>query len=575
MLSFSDLKKNLKKEKGGFKKIKIALLADTTSQLINTAIKGYAVELAIDLEVYEADYNQIDRQIFDPGSELYSFNPAYVLIIRSTEHLLHNFYKQENRADFFNTIISQTADIYDHLSSKLAAKVIINTYVEINDSVFGNYASKINTSFVYQLRKINTGLMEIAQKNKNLFITDFCSLSSFSGYANSFDPKMYINGDMVFSFDFLPVIAQSILQIIDSSLGNAKKCLILDLDNTLWGGIIGDDGLEGIQIGNLGTGKAFTELQLWCRELKDRGIILTVCSKNSAHIAMKPFADHPDMVLKTDDISVFVANWDNKVDNIRYIQQVLNIGFDTMIFLDDNPFEREMVKRAIPELAVPELPEDPVDYLLFLRQLNLFDTVSVTGEDKHRTAQYRQEAERSIFQRSFLHEQDYLKSLNMRSRAGTFDKFNIPRISQLSLRSNQFNLRTIRYSEDEVTAINESDDYFTIYFTLEDKFGDHGLIAVIILKKQDVQALFIDTWIMSCRVLKRGMENLTLNNIVRIANAKGFKKITGEYIPTQKNGLVKDHYENMGFTSNGPGWELMVDGYKPRENFIKNTNDDG
>jgi FkbH-like protein len=569
MLSFSALKKNLKKDTAGFKKIKIALLADSSSQLLNTALKGYAVELKIDLEIYEADYDQINRQVYDPQSELYAFDPAYIIIIRSTEHLLNTFYKQENRPGFGNDIVAQTAGICSHLAQNLSSKVIINTYVEINDNVFGSYASKTNTSFLYQLRKINIGLMEIAQQNKDLYISDFASLSAVKGYENTFDPKMYINADIVFNIDFLPLIAQSIVQTINSILGNSKKCLILDLDNTLWGGIIGDDGMEGIQLGNLGIGKAFTELQLWCRELKNRGIILAVCSKNTDEIAREPFASHPDMVLKADDISVFVANWENKVDNIRHIQRVLNIGFDTMVFLDDNPFEREMVKEAIPDITVPELPEDPADFMLFLRSLNLFDTVSYTDEDKQRTAQYQQEGRRAVLQSSFTNEHDYLKSLGMQSAVSSFDKFSIPRAAQLSLRSNQFNLRTVRYSETDISALVGADGYFTLQFTLEDKFGNNGLIAIVILKKLDELHLFIDTWIMSCRVLKRGMENFTLNNIVQVARANGFKKIIGEYIPTKKNGLVAHHYQNLGFINNNDTWELQVDEFIEREHFIE------
>lgn len=568
MLSFSDLKKNLKKDTSGLTTVKVALLADSASQFINTAIRGYAVELGLNLEVYEADYNQIEQQVYDPTSDLYAFAPGYVVIIQSTEHLLHSFYKQDNRAGFADHVISQTANLYNTISQRLKTQVIINTYIEINDQVFGSYAAKTQTSFLYQLRKLNLGLMDVAAENTGLHITDLASLSSVKGYQNTFDTKMYINADMVFGIDFLPAIGQSIGQIIASTLGKSKKCLVLDLDNTLWGGVIGDDGMENIMIGSLGMGKAFTQLQLWCRELKNRGIILAVCSKNMLEIAQEPFISHPDMVLKLDDISLFVANWENKVDNIRYIQQVLNIGMDSMVFLDDNPFEREMVKSAIPELTVPSLPDDPADFMLFLRELNLFDTASFTEDDKDRTEQYRQQAQRTSLQNSFANEADYLASLDMHSRINAVDKFTLPRVAQLTLRSNQFNLRTIRYTEADITEISNSKDHFTLTFTLEDKFGDNGLIAVIILKKTDDDTLFIDTWIMSCRVLKRGMENFTLNNIVQVARNNGFGKIVGEYLPTKKNGIVKDHYQNLGFTQNGDVWELYTDNYSKKQTFI-------
>lgn len=568
MLSFYQLKKNLKKDTGGSAIIKVALLANTASQFINIAIKGYAIEMGLNLDIYEADYNQIEQQVYDLASELYLFQPSYVIIIRSSEHLLRNFYKETERACFADHNIAQTIDLYNNLSNRLNAEIIINTYVEINDQVFGSYAAKTQSSFLYQIRKINLGLMDLAVENTGLHITDLASISAFKGYEHSFDTKMYINADMVFGIDFLPAIGQSICQIIASTLGKSKKCLILDLDNTLWGGIIGDDGLENILIGNLGMGKAFTELQLWCRELKDRGIILAVCSKNTLEIAQEPFISHPDMVLRIDDISLFVANWENKVDNINYIQRVLDIGMDSMVFLDDNPFEREMVKAAIPELSVPSLPDDPADFMLFLRGLNLFDTASFTENDKARTGQYRQQTLRMELQSSFANEADYLESLKMYSQVKSVDNFTLPRVAQLILRSNQFNLRTIRYSEADIANISHSDEYFTLTFTLEDRFGDNGLIAVVILKKVSSDTLFIDTWIMSCRVLKRTMENFTLNNIVQVARNNGFSRITGEYVPTKKNSIVKDHYLNLGFTPNGDIWELDTTSYKLNPTFI-------
>ncbi|MBD1394706.1 HAD-IIIC family phosphatase [Mucilaginibacter glaciei] len=568
MLSFSDLKKNIKNNPTGLTPVKVALLADSASQFINTAIRGYGAELGLNLELYEADYNQIEQQVYGPTSELYAFAPVYIVIIQSTEHLLHSFYKQDDRTGFTDQVIAKTIDLYNILSQRLKTQIIINTYIEINDQVFGSYAAKTQSSFLYQLRKINLGLMDLASENTGLYITDLASLSAVKGYENTFDTKMYIYADMAFGIDFLPAIGQSICQIIASTLGKSKKCIVLDLDNTLWGGVIGDDGIENIMIGSLGMGKAFTQLQLWCRELKNRGIILAVCSKNTLEIAQEPFISHPDMVLKLDDISLFVANWENKVDNIRYIQQVLNIGMDSMVFLDDNPFEREMVKSAIPQLTIPSLPDDPADYMLFLRELNLFDTASFTEDDKDRTEQYRQQAQRTSLQNSFVNEADYLASLDMQSRVNAVDKFTLPRVAQLTLRSNQFNLRNMRYNEADIADISSSENYFTLTFTLEDKFGDNGLIAVIILKTIGEDTLFIDTWIMSCRVLKRGMENFTLNNIVQAARDHGFSKIMGECLPTKKNGIVKDHYQNLGFTLNGDAWELNTYSYINKQTFI-------
>jgi FkbH-like protein len=563
-MDFFQLKKNLKKDIQGFPLIKVAILCDFASQLLTQALKGYGIEFGINYEIFEADYNQIDRQVLDPSSELYQFSPQYIIIIRSSENLLKKFYKTalHERPTFAKEQAAHTEYLYNTILSRLGCRIITNTFPEIDDNVFGNFATKIKSSFTYQVKALNISLMDLSEANKQLFLVDFSSILNKAGLNNSFDAKMYINADMVFSLGVLPSLAKNIHDIVQAISGKFKKCIILDLDNTTWGGIIGDDGIEGIQIGDLGIGKAFTNLQLWVKELKNRGVIIAVCSKNTEEIAKEPFENHQEMVLKLNDIAVFVANWENKVDNIKYIQNVLNISFDSMVFLDDNPFEREMVKQAIPDISVPSLPEDPAEYLPYLQTLNLFETVSFTEEDLVRTEHYQVETKRAELRQSYENEATFLESLQMKSEVKAFDQFSIPRVAQLSQRSNQFNLRTIRYTEDELNNIASSKDYTTRSFTLEDIYGNYGLICFIILQKKDTETLFIDSWIMSCRVLKRGMENFTLNTIIDIAKKLNCKKITGEYIPTKKNGIVKDHYHKLGFLEKGNDqWELNIESF--------------
>jgi FkbH-like protein len=379
---------------------------------------------------------------------------------------------------------------------------------------------------------------------------------------------------MILSIDALPYSASRVMDIVCAVKGQFKKCLILDLDNTVWGGVIGDDGIEGIQLGHgLGIGKAFSEFQMWVKKLKQRGIIICVASKNNEDTAKEPFEKHPDMILKLDDIAVFQANWETKVDNIRTIQQILNIGFDSMVFLDDNPFERNIVRDNIPGITVPELPEDPAEYLEYLYSLNLFETASYSSMDKDRTKQYQVEAQRVSLSKTFTNEKDFLKSLNMVSVVNGFTKFNTPRVAQLSQRSNQFNLRTIRYTDADIEALADDPNVIDLSFTLEDKFGDNGLIAVVIMKPQSKETLFVDTWFMSCRVLKRGMENFTLNTMVEKAKAAGYKKIIGEYIPTTKNKMVENHYKSLGFNpiedSTTALFELNIDEYQLKECYIE------
>ena len=570
METFGQLKKYLKEDFANKKTVRVVLIGDTATQLLTQAIKGYGYKLGFNFQIWEADFNQIDRQVFDASSEMYSYNPEIIIIYHSSHKLLAKYNKlpfsmQVNLADDHLDLLK---NIVEKIDLHLQSKIIYFNFSEIDDAVFGNYANKIENSFLFQIRKTNFKLMEFAAQRSNFHICDLSVIQNQAGKANLFSTSVYINTEMVLSIDLLPAVAAKITTLIATINGVFKKCLILDLDNTLWGGVIGDDGIENIQIGSLGIGKAFTEFQHWILKLKNRGIILAVCSKNTEAVAKEPFDKHPDMVLHLNDIAIFVANWNNKVDNIRQIQSVLNIGFDSMVFLDDNPFERNIVKENIENITVPELPEDPADYLEFLYQLNLFETVSFSNEDIERTNQYQVSAKRNAAQNSFVDEDEYLNSLNMVSFIEPFNKFNTPRVAQLSQRSNQFNLRTKRYSEADIEVSIAAEAVHSFTFTLEDKFGSNGMICVIILNKVDNETLFIDTWFMSCRVLKRGMENFVLNTLVEFAREKGIIYLKGEYIATVKNEMVKDHYKNLGFTQSGDCWILDVKSYLPKKLFI-------
>lgn len=553
--------------------IRVALLGDTATQLLVTAIKGEAMDRGYSLDLYEGEYNQVERQVMDPTSDFYQFDAEISIIFQST-HKLGEYHsslpvtKQELLAEERLSFIASLCESPSFANKKL----IYFNYPEIEDTVFGSYANKVESSFSYQVRKLNYELMNLSRQYPNLFICDIAGLQNMLGRQFMFAPNVYMTTEMVLSVNAIPYVASRVVDIIAAIKGQFKKCLILDLDNTVWGGVIGDDGLEGIELGHgLGIGKAFTEFQMWVKKLKQRGIIICVASKNNEDTAKEPFEKHPDMVLKLDDIAVFQANWETKVDNIRTIQGILNIGFDSMVFLDDNPFERNMVRENISGITVPELPEDPAMYLEFLYSLNLFETASYSNADKDRTKQYQVEAKRVSLSKTFTNEADFLKSLDMVSTVSGFTKFNTPRVAQLSQRSNQFNLRTIRYTEGDIIAIAEDPDFIDLSFTLEDKFGDNGLIAVIIMRKQDAETLFVDTWFMSCRVLKRGMENFTLNTMVEKAKAKGFKRIIGEYIPTPKNKMVELHYPNLGFMpleDNLNQYVLELDNYQSRECYI-------
>lgn len=570
-ISYLELKRNCKKEVSeNFLKYSLAVVGTSSTQHLSTAIKGYAYEKNINLNVLDVDYNQLNSQFLDPESEVFNFNPNAILIYISTESLFNEFIETplNKRNSFAQDKINLIRLYWDSIIKNSKAKILQYNFVCFNTEVFGSFAYNVETSFEYQIQLLNMKLYEYS-KEKNVSIIDLNDIQSKMGRDVFFDDKMFYMAKMPISLQALPKVAQNTVSIIEAALGKIKKCIILDLDNTLWGGVIGDDGLENIQIGELGIGQAFTQFQRWLKLLKERGILLAVCSKNNEDVAKLPFEKHPEMILKLDDFTMFVANWEDKASNIRYIQKVLNIGMDSMVFIDDNPFERNQVKSSIPEICVPDMPQDPALYLKYLEDLNLFETLSFSKEDLNRSELYKVESKRIELQQKSSNYDEFLKSLNMVAQAKPFDEFYVPRISQLTQRSNQFNLRTKRYDVEDIEKISKDNNYITRYFTLKDDMGEYGLISVLILEKRK-DYLFVDTLLMSCRVLKRGMEEFIFNEITKIAKNNGYKKVVGEYIKTEKNAMVKDLYKTMGYKDVGNGlFELVVNEYKNKEVYIK------
>lgn len=571
-LSFLRLSKNCKKDMSGLTPYKFAVLGDCATQHLSKAIKGYAYEAGFAFDVFDADYNQILAQVMDPASELYTFAPKSMLLYLCTEKLYESFCETplESRATFADTMFERIRGYWQAIGRHINVNILQFTFVEEDDRAFGDYGLDVEVSFFFQLKKLNYLLSAGSLTYKNVFLIDLNGIRAQLGSSVFCDRKLYYAAKMPISTAALPLVAKSVLDTVCAINGRIKKCVVLDLDNTLWGGVIGDDGLEGIQIGELGIGQAFTDLQTWLKELKNRGIILAVCSKNNEDTAKEPFIKHPEMTLRLDDISIFVANWNDKATNIRYIQKTLNIGMDSMVFLDDNPFERNLVRQMIPDITVPELPEDPSQYVSYLKQLNLFATISYSDEDHNRTKQYQAEVNRLELENQFESYDDYLVGLEMIAEAKPFDAFHFPRIAQLTQRSNQFNLRTVRYTEEQIKLIAEDPQHITLYFTLRDKFGDHGLISVVIMDKISEEEVFISEWLMSCRVLKRGMEEFIVNTIIETTAENGFKRVSGEYIRTPKNNMVSQIYDTMGFTALGDGkYTVDTDKYEVKKTFIK------
>lgn len=577
MYSFRDLQKACKVSTEGTE-IRLAVLGNCATQFFSEAVEGLGKLSGLNLSVYDTDYNQIDEQLLDPSSEVYSFGPDEILLWLGTEKIYEEYLDEDfvKRSYFAETYMQKIKYYWELITKNSKARIIQLNFSEIDDKAMGQYSCKIDSTFIYQLRKLNFLLQDAASKNNRVYPVDALAVQISLGRDGYFNAPLYYNAKMPVAINALPCLAGAVIDVVKAMSGKIKKCVILDLDNTLWGGVIGDDGLAGIEIGELGKGHVFSNLQRWLKQLKDYGIILAICSKNEEDIAKEPFEKHEEMVLSLSDISLFVANWNDKASNIKMIQESLNIGMDSIVFLDDNPFERNLVKERFPEIEVPELPEDPALWLDFLQRQNYFDTVSYTGEGSDRTKLYQAEYERKKVEQTFETIDEYLQSLRMESMAKSFEPLKYSRIAQLTQRSNQFNLRTVRYTEDEIQRIAEDDHFITLYYTLKDKFGDHGLVSVMILEKKSEEELFVDTWLMSCRVLKRGMEEFVINHMVQKAADCGFRIILSEYLPTPKNRMVKNIYEDMGFSRMEENtYRLEVSSFQALKTYIKEENDRG
>lgn len=552
-------------------RIKVALLSDSSSQYLSRSIKAKLEETDFNYDLFCSGFGELELELGSGDSQYHGFHADYTVIINSSEVLKDDFSNlpYSSKRSFAENKLEQ---IVHKWSLVPCGEVLQSNFVFIPDNLFGVKSPVIVESFEYQIRKLNYLMTEKAIEF-GITLIDINMLQNLVGRDNFFNLKQYYLGKFSISSKYSDHVAELIHKKILLDSGKVIKCVVLDLDNTLWGGVIGDDGLEGIKIGQNMIGKIYSDIQCYFKQLKERGIILCVCSKNEMKNAREVFEKHPEMILKLDDISVFIANWNDKATNIKYIQETLNIGFDSMIFIDDNEFERELVKSMIPEITVPSLPSDPSEYLKYLIEANYFSVNSFEKEDSSRTLMYQAEAKRRNESVKYESVEKYLQSLEMISHYSDMNKFTIGRVEQLLQRSNQFNLTTKRYSKQELNHLVKESKNRVLTFDLSDKFGKHGIISVLVLKIT-TDEIYIDSFVMSCRVLKRGMENLILDTLVNIANELNIDYIKGEFIESKKNKIVKDLYESLGFEGKEAGiFVLDVNKYCKQKYFIEPRKD--
>tara|TARA_B110000459_G_C16613143_1_gene497285 strand:+ start:638 stop:2302 length:1665 start_codon:yes stop_codon:yes gene_type:complete len=528
--------------------MRITLISDFSTQFIKKELSKDLALLNIENTIDERNYNPFEIYFFSEESRKI-FKTNDVIILFESTNLLYEKYLLSGEKNKFSDIEFKRIKSYlNEILSKSNIKIILSNYYEFNDKKYGNQSGKFSDSFIYQLRRLNFLLSSFLEDKVNVLLLDILSIQSIFGSKFMLDNSLYTNYGVLFSLEATKIISKNISNIFRSISSKIIKCIIVDLDNTIWGGVIGDDGLSKIQIGNYGIGKSFTLFQKWLKSTKELGIILCVCSKNDERNAKLPFVKHPEMILQLDDITLFVANWEDKDKNIKMIKETLNIDFESIVFIDDNKFERNIVKKSFPEILVPDLPEDPVNYLEFIIQENFLEN-NINSKNKNilnRTELYKTEFKRIKKKQQFKNNDAFLKELKMKSSIEVLTKFNIPRISELTKRTNQFNLTNKRFEEFELLNISTLENNFSFSFSLNDKFGDYGIVSFIILEKKSPESLQIINWNMSCRVFKRGLEGFIINQLNIYFSKLNFKYIHGKLIPTKKNNILKDFLKIAG-----------------------------
>jgi FkbH-like protein len=536
--------------------IRLAVLGSSTLAHLVPAIRVAALRRGLHVSVHEGEYGQYRQELMQPAPELVEFQPDVVLLCLDARHLAAGLPAGADEAEA-ERVLSATLDDLRQVwqaAQAMGAMVIQQAALPVLPKLMGDNEHRLGASQSGFIARLNAALRPAADAaGVHLLAVD--ERAARFGLTAWHDPAVWHHAKQEIGGAAAPVFGEMVGNLLAAFRGRSRKALVLDLDNTLWGGVIGDDGLEGIEIGQgNASGEAFAALQAHAKRLAGRGVILAVCSKNDEANALQPFEKHPEMVLRRDDIASFVANWDDKATNLRRIARELNIGLDSLVFLDDNPFERNLVRGELPEVAIPEFPEDdPALVPQMLADAGYFDMLAITADDRKRTAQYQENRERAALAETATDLPAYLRSLEMKLVWNRFDRVGLARIVQLFNKTNQFNLTTIRTTDADIAAVIEDPRQFGLQLRLTDKFGDNGIIALVIGRlSADGADLLVHSWVMSCRVLGRQVEAATLMLIAQEARRLGAVRLVGEYRPTAKNEMVREHYPRLGFSAIEP-----------------------
>ncbi len=549
------------------RRARVAVLGGYTTSQFCGSLSLAAARAGVEVDLYEAGFGQYQRELVDPDSGLHRFRPeVVVLAVSAADVALPELSPDPDHA--VAAELSRWTTLWDQIR-QLGARVIQHTIAIPADLALGHLAGSVPGSRYAMLHRLNAGFAE--QATDAVSLVDCDRLAGLVGKRTWFDPRYFFLAKQAVSLHCVPLLARHTAAVLAAGLGASKKCLVLDLDNTLWGGILGEDGAAGIAIGHGPVGEAYTAFQRYVLELKRKGVVLAVCSKNNPDDVRAVFSEHPDMLIRLDDIAVLEAGWEDKPTVVRRIATTLDIGLDALVFVDDNPAEREAVRDLAPGVDVIALPAEPAGYVSAVSAYPFFETSSLTQEDSVRTDQYRARAEAATLQSKASTLEEFLASLDMRVEVSPLAELTIPRASQLIGKTNQWNLTGRRHSQPVVAAMAADPEWVSQVVRLTDRFADHGIIGVL-LARQEGPVLDIDTWLLSCRVIGRNVEHEMLRRLRREAGRRGCSSIRGTYVALPKNAQVADLYAGLGFRADGAEpsggatrWQLDLDGSAPDE----------
>lgn len=551
LLRLAKVLNNARREGGrfeGLQPFRLGYIGNGTTDFIQAALVATAPRYGIALECVAAGYDQAIQDALNPSSTIYSSAPDAVLIALDWRGLPIRSMPGKTSNDPVEAAVGHIGTICNGIRANSKATCIVQNVAAPVERVFGSFDRSLAGTWRNLADRVNAALAGMTQASGDVML-DVGGLAETVGLANWHSAPEWNLAKLPFAQAFVPLYADYVCRTIAAMRGRSRRCLIVDLDNTLWGGVIGDDGLSGIRVAQGdANGEAYLDFQRYILGLRQAGIVLAVSSKNEDETARLPFRQHPEMLLREEHFAVFQANWQDKPTNIEAIAKELSLSLESLVFVDDNPFERELVRKTLPQVAVPEMPADAALFTQTLSAAGYFEAVRFSSEDSNRAAYYEGNAKRASLQKQVSDLESYLASLEMEIWFQPFDATGRERITQLINKSNQFNLTTRRYSEAEVAEMEASDAYFTMQVRLKDTFGDNGMISVVICHAISDQEWEIDTWLMSCRVLGRRVENMVLREVLKHAADRSVARLKGTYVPTERNKLVERHYPQLGFT---------------------------